>query len=291
VVARAGEEKSASRELLNGAEELLLAAFEEGLTRLSMAVAQAAVRERRWLDRVRSELVALLGFLDDEPGWSRLLFLPAPAGSAVALDCERRVLRLLATLLHDGGGSATKPAAKRRLTTELVVGGVFSLIRARISDPDGDGGRLVELAPSLVSFIAVAYRGQALASAALAEQRASAGPPSARGVESGVAHSRSLPIPLTRRTTLVLHAIAHAPRSSNREIAAVAGIGDEGQASHLLRRLARRGLIEKVTPRNGSRRENAWMLTTCGRRVIDLIGAAGAEGRRAPMCASTRQAA
>ena len=77
----------------------------------------------------------------------------------------------------------------------------------------------------------------------------------------------------------MLRAIACAPRSSNREIADAAGISDEGQTSHLLRRLARRGLIEKVTPRSGSRRENAWLLTPCGRRVIELLGFASDSGR------------
>ena len=72
----------------------------------------------------------------------------------------------------------------------------------------------------------------------------------------------------------MLSAIARAPRSSNREIAAAAGMVDEGQTSHLLRRLAQRGLIEKVTPRSGSRRENAWLLTPAGRRVIELLGLA-----------------
>jgi len=89
----------------------------------------------------------------------------------------------------------------------------------------------------------------------------------------------------------VLSAIAYAPCSSNREIAAAAGLSDEGQTSHLLRRLAERGLIEKVRPRNGSRRENAWLLTPCGRRVIELLGLATAATPDAPVNASVREAA
>ena len=159
-----------------------------------------------------------------------------------------------------------------QLTAELVIGGVFSVIRARIAR-----GRvaesLVELAPSLMSFIARPYLGQAAASAELAGGYAAADQALSRpSAELRLAS----PIPVTHRTTLVLSAIASAPRSSNREIAAAAGLGDEGQTSHLLRRLAQRGLIEKVTPRSGSRRENAWLLTPCGRRVIELLGLAGA---------------
>ena len=44
-------------------------AFAEGLERLSDAVVEASGREERWLERLRAGLVALLGFLDDEPKW------------------------------------------------------------------------------------------------------------------------------------------------------------------------------------------------------------------------------
>jgi len=99
------------------------------------------------------------------------------------------------------------------------------------------------------------------------------------------------PIAVSYRTSLVLRTIARAPRSSNREIAAAAGLGDQGQTSHLLRRLQRRGLIEKVTPRSGSRRENAWLLTSCGRGVIDLLSFGGAAAPDARARARVRQAA
>ena len=39
---------------------------------------------------------------------------------------------------------------------ELIVGGVFSVIRTSMLE--GDGGKLVELAPSLMAFIVVPYR-------------------------------------------------------------------------------------------------------------------------------------
>jgi DNA-binding MarR family transcriptional regulator len=100
-----------------------------------------------------------------------------------------------------------------------------------------------------------------------------------------------LSIPFHHRSALVLRAIAGAPRSSNREIAEAAGLTDKGQTSHLLRRLAQRGLIEKVPPRNGSRRENAWLLTPSGRRVIRLIGDEIAIGPRASANATVGKAA
>ena len=223
-----------------------MAAFEEGLARLSEAVEGATGCERRWLDRVRSGLVALLGFLDDEPGRGRLLLFAASIEPTVGFRCEQRVLGVLAGLLDDGTPpDIAQLADTPALTAQLIRGGVLSVIRARMSDPEGDGGPLVELAPALTSFIAVACLGQAVASEELLLGSPATDQLPAAGLERAAATASCPPIPVTRRTTLVLRAIARAPRSSNREIAAAAGIVDEGQISHLLRRLAQRGLISE----------------------------------------------
>ena len=292
VTARAGVSERAFDEVFESVEECFLAAFEESLARLCEAVEQATGLERRWLDRVRSGLVALLGFLDDEPGRGRLLLFASSIEPTMAFRCEQRVLGVLAELLDDGTpphiGELTDAPA---LTAQLIRGGVLSVIRARISDPEGDRGRLVELAPALTSFIAVASLGQARASEELLRSSPPAEQLPAAGLERALAGASCAPILVTRRTTLVLRAIALAPRSSNREIAAAAAIVDEGQISHLLRRLAQRGLIAKVSPRSGSKRENAWLLTPSGWRVIELLGPTSAIGRPSPPRAMVRDAA
>ncbi len=288
MVTRAGVSEGAFYEVFDSAKDCFAAAFEEGLARLSEVVEEAAARERRWLDRVRAGLVALLGFFDDEPRWGPLLLFGAPVQGAAAFRCEQRVLGVLTVLMDDGTPQAiAETMPERQMTAELLIGGVFSAIRAQITD---GGGALVELAPSLMSFIVVAYLGQAPAAAELAGRCAVAEQVPSRAAELPSRSARS-PVPVTHRTTLVLSAIARAPRSSNREIAAAAGVGDEGQTSHLLSRLAQRGLIEKVTPRNGSRRENAWLLTPCGRRVVELLGIATEAGPDASRDARLRQVA
>jgi hypothetical protein len=137
-----------------------------------------------------------------------------------------------------------------------------------------------------MSFIVAPYLGPAVAAAELVGRSSSAGRVPVRAAGLPIGSAAAAPVHVSHRTTLVLHAIAAAPRSSNREIAKAAGLSDEGQTSHLLRRLAQRGLIEKVRSRSGSRRENAWLLTPCGRRVVELLGV-GVDVA-APVCASTR---
>jgi AcrR family transcriptional regulator len=267
VVARAGVSKGVLDEVFGSVEDCFLAAFEEGLERLSGVVREATAREEQWLGRVRAGLVALLGFFDDEPGWGRLLVFQAPLDGAVALRAQQRLLGVLTVLMDDGSPQAiAEIMPEPQLTPELLIGGVFSVIRTRMLERDR--GAFVELAPSLMSFIVGPYLGQAAADAELVGRPASAARMLSRVVESAVL----LPVPFHERTALVLRAIARAPRSSNREIAEAAGLSDKGQTSHLLRRLARRGLIEKVVPRSGSRRENAWLLTPSGRRVTKLLG-------------------
>lgn len=84
-----------------------------------------------------------------------------------------------------------------------------------------------------------------------------------------------LPIRATYRTTRVLRAIASAPGSSNREVADAAGLSDEGQTSKLLARLLQRGLVENVGRGHPWGEPNAWVLTSEGRRVLELLGDVG----------------
>jgi AcrR family transcriptional regulator len=296
VPTRAGVSKSVFYEFFCSVEECYRAVYEEGLHRLSDAIAEASGREQTWVGRVRSGLVALLGFFDDEPAWARVLVLDTPASTHA---CRQRLHELLARLLDqhgtrlvdqdrarlldrdgarpvDQGGARLvdqngdgdvagegAPVPLPALTAELVVGGVYSVIRA--STLAGDGSKLVELAPSLMAFIAVHYGLPVVAS----ETREQSGV-SARADE--VSRAAELPIRATRRTTLVLRAIALTPYSNNREVAQAAGIADEGQTSKLLARLERQGVVENVGVGAARGEPNAWLLTASGRRAVDVLG-------------------
>jgi hypothetical protein len=255
------------------AEERRLRAFEAGHERLSEAVHRATARERSWLSRLRAGLVAFLGFFDDEPGWGRVLACEAPvAQEALALHCRERVLDVLRGLVGDRGPRALgELSPDSRFTRDLIAGGVFAVVRGCVlEDEESGAGRLVELAPSLMAFIVGPYLGQAAASAELA------GTCAPFGEEPGAGGRK---LYATRRTRLVLHAIASAPRSSNREVASAAGLVDEGQASKLLRRLAERGLVENVGTGQGGGRCNAWLLTARGERALARFTEVAGEGR------------
>jgi AcrR family transcriptional regulator len=276
VVARAGVSESAFRAIFPNVEECYRAAFRDGLQRLSHAVTDASERERSWFERVRAGLVALLGFFDDESSWARVLVLEEPLNGALALESRQQLHDLLTRLL-DGGSeigegteSATPSAA---LTGELVAGGVFSVIRSSMLE--GDGSKLVELTPSLMAFITASYLGQGAAwgepegrPCAKAEKVVSE---AERAKSQAISRAAELPIRATRRTTLVLRAIAQTPYLNNREVAQAAGLTDEGQTSKLLARLEWRGVIENVGVGAARGEPNAWLLTESGRRAVELL--------------------
>jgi hypothetical protein len=250
-----------------------LAAFDDGVARLTQIVNDVAAREEDWLTRIRAVLSALVKFLDEEPHWARFLILQAPAAAAV-LERRQRALTALARALkrETDTRTAEKGAARRspQLTAELVVGGVFSVIRARLLD--GPREPLLELLPTLTSLVLAQYRGSGAGPGGEQAQR-----------RCGDAQTPNdgLPVRATYRTTRVLSAIGASPRLSNREIACAAGLSDEGQTSKLLRRLERRGLIENVGLGQPYGEANAWLLTDYGERVLDatrhsLVPGAGA---------------
>jgi AcrR family transcriptional regulator len=284
---RAGMSESVFFDVFTSVEDAYRAAFDEGLQRLSRTVAEASAREAAWLERIRSGLVALLGFFDDEPSWARLLLLETPLNAALTFSCRRRLHEQLADLIEPDAGAGGQRGAGRSaglsmllatLTGELVVGGVLSVIGASLLEQER--GKLVELAPSLMAFIVAPYLGQAAAQAELEGRPSRAGETSFAetgvGPAQAISRAAGLPIRATHRTTLVLHAIAQKPYSNNREIAESAGLTDEGQTSKLLARLERQGVVENVGVGAARGEPNAWLLTALGERTLALIGASGA---------------
>ena len=266
MVTCAGVSEHEFYQVFENVENCYLAAFDEGLARLSQIIGDAVGCEERWLDRVRAGLLALLRFVDEEPGWARLVILQTSVAQTAVLKRRQDAMGVLAALLDEtapGGTAGTDGVeASTRLTADLVVGGVFSVIQNRMLNSDGDS--LVGLAPSLMSFIVAPYLGELAAE--VEPTRMSKGALDRR-VRSGRVAVRA-----TYRTSRVLGAISTTPRSSNREIADAAGLSDEGQTSKLLARLERQGLIENVGLGALYGEPNAWLLTPYGRRVVKAIG-------------------
>ncbi len=245
--------------------------LEEGLERLSRVVLDAAGGGECWLERIGAGVVALLGFLDDEPLWAGVLVLEPlfeeAFEGALASECVRRVHSALGVVLEEGRGEVIVGAdinPPTALIAELVTLGGLSLIRmSMLRQPNTP---LVDLAPLLMSSIVVPYLGPG---AAKADRRGSADL-AAKAVSEVPVRAAVVPIRPQPHVVLALNVLASTPFSSNPELAAAVGM-DSKQASKALRLFEQRGLIENARPGLAPREPNAWLLTPYGHRVLELI--------------------
>ncbi len=273
-------------------EDCFLAIFDDAVTRASELAWAAYTSEQSWPARARAGLVALLGFLDEQPGLGSLLVVDALKAGPRVQERRAEVLAQLALVLQRDGSSAGSGRERPPLTGEGVVGAVLGVIHTRLLAKQP--GRMVELLNALTAMIVLPYLGPAVAQSELqrpVEQPAP--PPKARAnVGAGTNGSASsgalardvlegLPMRLTYRTLLVLGGIAEHPGLSNREVSALAEVTDQGQISKLLARLERLGLIENTGEGQPNGEPNAWSLTPLGHEIHEAIPAQRTASSRA----------
>ncbi|MGD0455126.1 MAG: hypothetical protein ABSB69_16175, partial [Solirubrobacteraceae bacterium] len=251
---------------LEGREACLLAAFEQVLALAADRASAAFQAQEGWVDRVRSGLLALLEFFDEQPALARYLVVhSAQAGPAVLAARSEALDRLARVLDHERAPARGYPPP---LTAQAVVSGALGVLHERLSQPDP--GALVELTAPLMSFIVLPFLG---AYAARGELR--------RPVDATSAVEHSVPPGLLQdpgrglshhRTVLALRVIAGEPGLNNRQVALRAGVTGQAQISKILSRLARLALIENTRDPRTPGPGNAWQLTASGQELERAIG-------------------
>lgn len=269
IVARSGVSRRTFYELFDSREDCFLAAFNEALALLSARVIAAYASEQKWRDRIRSGLMALLGFLDEEPEMARALVVESLSAGPVTLEHRSQVLEELASVLDEARSQSAAAGALPPLTAQGLVGGALSLIHTRILHPQD--GPLIMLTNQLMSMIVLPYLGASAAKRELDQPL----DPNALHV-SDLRESRAPTVDpfkkagmrLTYRTVRVLLALAEHPNASNRTIGDAAEIKDQGQISKLLGRLQRLELVANTRTEPGTGAPNAWALTTTGQQML-----------------------
>jgi AcrR family transcriptional regulator/DNA-binding MarR family transcriptional regulator len=272
VVGAAGISRRTFYELFDDLDDCLMEAFAHGLERARATAAAAYEGAEGWSDQIRASLTALLGLFDEEPQVARLLLVDSassgPAGQAQRTD----ILEQLARVVDRGRAGA--PRQPPPLTAEGVVGGAVSVVTARLFKRDADP--LVELVNPLMSMIVLPYLGPAGAKAQLSQPV----PNRAHVSSQPTRHPLDdLPIRITYRTLAVLAAVSAEPGLSNFAISERAGINDQGQASRILARLARHGLVENTGGGQSLGLANAWRLTERGAEIVAAIRTSLDDGR------------
>jgi AcrR family transcriptional regulator len=269
VVSRSGVSRRTFYEVFDDFEDCFLAALDHSIERASEYVLEGYDPVKKWSPRIKAALVGLLEFLEDEPGMGRLCIVETlGAGARVH---ERRMLALdrVVAVVEEGRAQSRAAATLPQLTGEGVVGGVLSVLHARLLERRGS---LLELTGSLMGMIVLPYLGPAAA-----QKESSSPTPARRSAPRTDSRDplRDLEMRLTYRTVMVLLAIAARPGASNRDVGMAAGIDDQGQISKLLNRLGKLGLIENGGAGQVRGAPNAWSLTDRGMEVERLVGRQG----------------
>jgi AcrR family transcriptional regulator len=260
-------------EIFNDREDCFLAAFDDALKGVAEVVVPAYEQRGSWRVRIRSALVALLGCLQHDRATGRLLIVESLAAGPGGLERRRQVLAWVIPVIEQGSGEGKADGRQPALTAEGIVGGVLAVLHARLIEDTPSN--LLDLTGPLMGMIVSPFLGPA----AVREEIEKPAPESS-GKNRPVVRVdplQDLPMRLTYRTMRVLVSVAEHPGSSNRTIGEQAGIGDQGQASKLLARLHKLGLIENRGGDPACGEPNAWVLTSIGTQVHDTIAGLGAK--------------
>ena len=281
VTSRAGVSRGTFYELFEDREDCFLAAFDDAVARIAAVAGPAYEGERSWREQVRAGLTSVLQFIGDEPGLGSLLVVDALGAGPHVLERRAQGLARLTSIVDQGrlevkgGRELLADPGRSVLTAEGVVGAVFSVLFARLLERDMRP--LVGLLNELMAIIVLPYLGPAAARKEL--QRPA--PEARRGLpRPGGFPLDDLDIRITYRTLRVLAVVAERPGASNRELADLAGISDQGQVSKLLARLRKLGLIENSGAGQAKGMPNSWALTARGAEVQQGIDSQAGRARR-----------
>lgn len=270
VTRRAGVGPREFHATFSNLEDCLLATFDEGLARLTDTVIAAIPPSATMLAKIEVGLYALLAFLDEEPGWGRLLLIELP--TQAQRRRERAIARLareLSRVTIDSLLDPDPPPSERqaaRLTT-AVLGVIQCHMGAREDQP------LLALTPWLMSSMIEPTlcwahgRSRSEGGADAGRQRARRAP------------ARKVAGAQSTRAEEVLRSVSRNPAASNRQIAQATGVPNDSNVSEHLRRLQRRGMIRNLAAERRRGAPNAWVLTQHGKEAIERTGPESGEGR------------
>jgi AcrR family transcriptional regulator/DNA-binding MarR family transcriptional regulator len=279
IASRARVSRRTFYELFENREDCLLAALESVVETVREELARAGLDGLPWRERVRTGLWTILSFFEREPVLARVCVVQALRGGPRVLERRECVLSELARVVDAGRLESVKSVECPPVTAEGLVGAGFSIVYGRLLR--GEHEPLTGLLGELMGLIVLPYQGPVAARQEQARPLPAVVQGVTRAVSSVVAGGNGasggsdplagVPMRLTYRTALVLEAIAQRPGVSNRIVAELAGVSDQGQISKLLSRLERLGLIENTGAGHVKGEPNAWSLTPLGRQVAQRL--------------------
>jgi AcrR family transcriptional regulator len=268
VTARARVSRKTFYDLFSDREDCFLAAFEQTIERARLLAVAAYAQAPGWREGVRAALATILELMQREPSLAKLCIAETLGAGEAVRSRRAEVLRELAEVIDRGrllGAAAREPPA---VTAEGVVGGIDTVLHTRLLAANAGEPTFTDLLGPFMSMVVLPYLGSRAASRELkrpAPKLAPARPVRALADSEDPFHG--LNMRMTYRTAQVLAVIAERPGINNREVAAGAGVVDQGQISKLLSRLAGLQLIENRGLGVNEGAPNCWWLTRRGQQI------------------------
>lgn len=263
--AASGLPEEDARRLLEDPEAALAELYELAAQRARKVVERSDRPRARWLERTRSTVAALLDLLDRDRAVMQVLLLYATGGGERLRDRREELLgQCCAFLCLDAQARGDSAAPLTRPSAEGALGAACGLLQnLLLAEPPQAA---LDAYGAVLSVLALPCLGPAAARREL--ERPAPRLHARRRGPRPVLDASPISRRLTPRMRSVMQAIAEHPGASNREVAELAGMLDQGQISKLLSRLHRRGLIEKLGDRRGRGAPNSWVLSELGEQVL-----------------------
>jgi AcrR family transcriptional regulator len=293
ITASARVSRSRFYELFGSGDAGIAGLLDEFVALVAHELHERGVETLPWDERMRAGLWTILSCLEQQPLLARTCVVHSVRAGTEVLDRREAIIADLVAAVDDGRALPKVDPEVTAMTAEGVVGAAVRLVYARLSSDQHDSP-LTDLLAEATGLILLPYLGPERTREA--QQRPvpeSLSVPSDLPLGGALEASseavdplKGLTMRLTHRTALALEAVAQHPGASNRTVAAQAGIGDPGQASKLLARLERLGLIENEAVRDTKWELNCWTLTPTGGRIVQLFGVRAGVSRAGLVTAS-----
>jgi len=170
VITRAGVSRNTFYKYFADKEDCFLRAFEAGVDELTRRVMAAGREAGDWRAGIRAGLTELVEVLEEQPMIASCLIIEAYAVGRRTLEKRAEAMREFALALDRIRETSAEAAELPPLTSEIVVGGLESLVRMQIEVDDPPTPRL--LLPELVYFAIRPYLGHQVATEEAALVRA-----------------------------------------------------------------------------------------------------------------------